>query len=1347
MPKNKREYKKSNDSHYLGHIKQPTYVKEIQLDPKKKFKTKYGHDGRFVGFSNINEYLDELPGEELNIYNELIPTKGFIPLYMDVEYNTTEPNIKPMNALLELLYHFCKMNFNDYFKLEGVNMEDWKSYFLISTASRQDKHKNMYRNSYHLKLMGNIKTTCVDYDTVDEDEDYKDDVKLPYAYIHFESQSDILAFLDNCINNWAANSTDETIKHLYELIHISNDTEAEVKPLGIVDKQVYNSHLAENSQPFRMLYSCKEWFNMESQLIPLSGKQVFKCRRAAQILMYSITTEHSRNYDYEILASRSKKIPCAHLKGFQETRKDPDTIMNQTAYKLSSVPDEEEAAAKLLIQSRLGPTCIIVGSDVTYNNDYAFCIQSQEKCLVCNETHAVEFSNYKPYNFKLYHTPNTNKYKLYCCKENKKGGQYKKLNPIPTGIITKWDYRHEDGQFLCVPFNEPRGNMRKLEKGGTFFYEGPKGSGKTEALVKSLEKIPKSKSVLVLTYRVNLSNTYKADFAKYGFTHYKDYHGTDNLGKANQNKHRYIVLLDSIKKTVEIAPEDQKSYQLSNGFNFNNYVDKYDYVIIDEIYSVLEHWQSKLMGENKLYAMMLFENHVKRCGRLICLDAHLNNSMVVNTINKLRNPDKFICYKNPNAYDMSDYKVYYREQLYTPDKKLAVDANGLTELSKYKDMIVEDLQKGKKLCVMGSTKAFVDQIKDEVLDKQKQGTLPQFAIKIYTSDTDKTQMKNDMGNVFDVFADTSLKLLLYSPTISAGISYNSNIPEEGFDKLYCCVQTGANVCSLNTTKQMLRRIRQLVGKEIHILFNRQKDPFPLRLDQIEKVLYDQSNDIHKYLGKPELCSSNQLDACMKIKYDRNRWDYNVWKENAIHRIKYEKHSNFTQGLKQSLCNSPADDIEPGYGMQWVDCTTPMKMTEEQVEYSIKQQKHRNDLKEKADCDLYNEYINLPDYNEEEIEDLISRSRTGCALKALDRTEEMVMKRYEIFRVYGLDIEKWKKEEDVKTQEVLQQNWKQMLQFKNVHQFNRQLLLIRALQEFPEAPMYKIEKEINRRALTHYQTALRGVDKLLTKGNVHYTEQFSTMYEQLIGKDKKNLNTPQILEALYTQKLQQFPKCFEIMELLGVKANEIKEGTAILHAVVAKLLKNEELVKKLHKDCYKQFPHLKFRKPGVLEPSEINIRDALQKWQIAHPETHILSVKRDEVLNWLQTKGGLLDEYVKSFNKSDGLKVSDFDKVHIDGKVPDKNLGFGLTPSILRECKYFTSAMSASRWETCKVQKFLGIITHILEDTTGFRCNELRAAKDKSDKYRPYEVKNNKLFKLLEKYRLEVNDPFAYCLMD
>ena len=1363
MVRKMREYKKSSDPANLTHIKRTTYLREADMVdnfPLEKFQntafyTKYGHDGRFVGFRDIQEYVNELPEDGLNIYNELIPVKGaFIPLYMDIEYLTTEPNIKPFNALLELLYHYCKFNFNDYFKLDGVNMEDWKNYFMISTASRHDKKTNMFKNSYHLKLMGDT-YTCLDYDNSEDDStfdlgglDYYDDCKLPFPYVYFDSQNDIYVFLDACINNWAANHTDKDIYNLYELIHINNDAQSEQSPLGIVDRQVYKTNKAENSQSFRMLYSQKEWFDNDSELIPLSGRATDINQKKAQIIMHSITADQMRWDNDKNNMKKSIKVDCNHLKGFQENRKDPDTIMNQTAYKLSGVPEEEQAKARLLIQSRLGPSAMIVACDVTYNNDYSYNIQSTDKCLVCQEQHPIEFSSYKNYNYKLYHTPNTNKYKLYCCKENKKGGQYKKLNPIPTGIITQWDYRHEDGEFLCVPFNETpaRGNGKSLQKGGTFFYEGPKGSGKTEALTKSLAAIPKGKSVLVLTYRVNLSNTYKADFADYGFTHYKDYHGADVSGKANQNKHRYIVLLDSIKKTVEIDPVNHKQYKLSNGFNFTNHVEKYDYVIIDEIYSCLEHWASKLMGENKLYAMMLFENHIRRCDYLICLDAHLNNAMVMNTINKLRNPDQFICYKNPNAYDMSAYKVNYTEQLYTPNGPV-MDMNNLTTIAKFKDKIVEDLLNGKKLCVMSSTKAFVTQLKKEIEFKQEQNQLSKFKILIYTSDTDKTQMQGDMQNIKDVFADKTLKLLLYSPTISAGISYNSDIPEEGFDKLYCCVQTGANVCSLNTTKQMLRRIRQLVDKEIHILFNRMKDPFPLKLEQIEKVLYDQSNDIHKYLGKPELCSGNMLDSCMKIKYDRNRWDYNVWKENAIHRIKYENHSKFTEGLKQSLCNSPGDEIEPGYGMQWIDCTEPLKMTIEEIERCKKQQVVSQILKMTEDYKLYNEYMALPDYTPEEINDLIERSKTGCALQSLNQQEEMIIRRAEVFRVYGIDINKWKGDTDAPTG-LLIENWKKLLRFQNVHQFTRQMLLQQALVENKENPMKKIMSEINRRAKKHYAIALQALEQdLALRNGSHYTEKVSSTYDQLIGGDKKQMNTPQILEALYTQKLQQFPKCFEIMEMIGVNASEIKEGTLIKHSVVDKLLKNKKLMKTLQMECHKQFPHLKFRPHGSLYKSEIIIRDALEAWQLEHPNIHILSIKRDEVVSWLQMYGKLPDEYMGAFNKTDHLKVEDFNKVHVKGKLPGKDLGKKINPEILSEGKYWTSAMSESKWETCEVKKFLGLLSKILEDTTGFKCNNLKPKQNENERHRPYVIKNNKLFEELETYKLEVNDPFAYCLMD
>ena len=178
-------------------------------------------------------------------------------------------------------------------------------------------------------------------------------------------------FLDACINNWAANHTDKDIYNLYELIHINNDAQSEQSPLGIVDRQVYKTNKAENSQSFRMLYSQKEWFNNDSELIPLSGRATDINQKKAQIIMHSITADQMRWDNDKNNMKKSIKVDCNHLKGFQENRKDPDTIMNQTAYKLSGVPEEEQAKARLLIQSRLGPSAMIVACDVTYNNDYS----------------------------------------------------------------------------------------------------------------------------------------------------------------------------------------------------------------------------------------------------------------------------------------------------------------------------------------------------------------------------------------------------------------------------------------------------------------------------------------------------------------------------------------------------------------------------------------------------------------------------------------------------------------------------------------------------------------------------------------------------------------------------------------------------------------------------------------------------------------------------------------------------------------------------------------------------------------------------------------------------------------
>ena len=1369
MAEKKREYKQSNDIKHLDFIKREKYTYEDQMPPENKFKTKYGHDGLFVGFPSIGEYIDEMPEDGLNIYNELIPLQGFLPLYMDLDYYTTKEDPEPLKCLLELLYHYCRDNFEDYFKLKqyDIDLYTWKRWFLISSASRQCATRNMYKNSYHLKLMG------PGYDWIKHPDNKHsicgkqpgvcigpyiefEDTELPIPYIHFKAQWDMKNFLNTCINNYAANHSDPNITKLYEAIHLVNDNTSECK--CIVDNSIYKSNKAKHSTALRMLYNQKQWLDDESTLKPHTesphilwenfdlDENDTKCMLQ---IIHSITAEHSR-LNYEVLSLRSELIPCDHLAPFQETQKLPDTILNQTGYKMSLVPQEEEAKAMLLLTERLGEGTQIVATNVTYRNDYEFKIQSTSKCLVCHKTHPITHSSRHPYNFKMFKTPGTNRNRLYCMEQLEGQGKYKNLNPVQTGVITHWDYRHEDNQNVphCVPIDSGQGpSKRYLEDGGTFFYEAPKGTGKTESMKQWLRTLDPSVSVLLLTYRVNLSNTYKQDLKPYGFTHYKEYHGGDVDGKAKQNKHRYIVVEDSIKKTVEILPEKQQSYVV-NDKHFNNYMEEYDIIVIDEIYSCLEHWQSKLMGDNKLYAMMLFENHIKRCKKLVCLDAHLNNAMVINTINKLRDPAKFICYKNPNAHNMDDYKVYYTEQDYISPKHPVKDANGITMMDKFKDKIFDALKADKKIVVLSSTARFVKSINNWILDLQEQKTLPKFKTKLYTSESDPNVTAKDMSDVYNVFADPNLKLLLYSPTISAGISFNNVEVGEGFDIQFCCFQTGAHVPSLNTTKQMLRRVRQLRDKELHIIFDKVKDPYPIKLENIEKVLYEQSNDIHKHLGKPELCNQNNLDSCMRIKYDRTRWDYNVWKENAIHCIKYSNHDKYVEGLKQSLCNPPSHEVEPGYGMTWIDETKPFEMTKEQIAVSQENIKRRKDLETKADYELYEDYLELPILTEEEIQKLRFRRRSGDDKQMLNMTEQMVLRRADIMRQYGVDLELWKAEEDGDKMEKLVGYWKDMLRGVNLQQYVRQQLLIRAQQKLPSAPELIISDEIYTRAHRHYHQALNVLLMDLYERNKNHFKNIKAkttygLFDQL--KDISCIDTPQIMESIYNSQLQKFPILFEIMNTIGINTIDIKPGMVIPHNKVTKLLKNPAEVVALQGKCYKNFPHLKFRKPGYLYDYEIAIRDSLQKWQLAHPDVHILTCKRGEVLEWLVNEGGLPKKLIGKFeNKVDNLKPSDFNAVQVEGKIAGEDKGKTITPEILSKGGYWMTSMCEGHWEKCKEpKKLLGFLSKILCDMTGYICNE----KQSTEKHSQFVIKNSELFKALEPYQVQVEDKYDYCLFD
>ena len=169
-------------------------------------------------------------------------------------------------------------------------------------------------------------------------------------------------------------------------------------------------------------------------------------------------------------------------------------------------------------------------------------------------------------------------------------------------------------------------------------------------------------------------------------------------------------------------------------------------------------------------------------------------------------------------------------------------------------------------------------------------------------------------------------VVIYTPTISAGISFNCLDEHKGFHKLYAYLKTGRGVASFNTHCQMLFRIRQLIDGEYRILFDRSNsNSYDFEENEIENMLFNKTERLfncaggigNDYVIHP--LPGVDADTGYKPKYDISHWSYKLWKQVTIQKVKYSKPWNFKEGLRQLFSNK-ASDVVPGRGMEWIDET-------------------------------------------------------------------------------------------------------------------------------------------------------------------------------------------------------------------------------------------------------------------------------------------------------------------------------------------------------------------------------------------------------------------------------------------
>jgi hypothetical protein len=326
------------------------------------------------------------------------------------------------------------------------------------------------------------------------------------------------------------------------------------------------------------------------------------------------------------------------------------------------------------------------------------------------------------------------------------------------------------------------------------------GSGKT-VLLKKLYSEYNIKNILMVTFRVSLANEIQAVFHAFDFDSYL------NDCAFNVTNYRYICSIDSIQKIKD---------------------NKYDLIVMDELESNLYQFHSSTMKNNKPYEnfQILFDI-IKKSEKLVCLDGDVGKrglDYIKNFGNYIYMSNKMV--KNTKIIKIVDDGVHFYNKIHEAimsKKKIVIASQSATKLysifkkySKDKDHYL--LKDFKSMFNDPSEPDELDKPDDEpdkeIENKKETKTYNNFNVVMHTSKSDdkiKQAMKDDLNELWE-----NADILLYSPTISAGVSFDKT----HFDLLFVILSQKS--CHARDLIQMMCRVRKFGSNEVLIFTNKLK---------------------------------------------------------------------------------------------------------------------------------------------------------------------------------------------------------------------------------------------------------------------------------------------------------------------------------------------------------------------------------------------------------------------------------------------------------------------------------------------------------------------------------------------
>lgn len=290
--------------------------------------------------------------------------------------------------------------------------------------------------------------------------------------------------------------------------------------------------------------------------------------------------------------------------------------------------------------------------------------------------------------------------------------------------------------------------------------KSPYDTGKTQ-LIKEILRTYERPRVLWVSYRKTLTYDIYGNFHKeFKFSSYLDH---------KYYADRLIIQIESL-------------FKIDNGFS--DEMPKYDLIIIDEIESILNQFNSAETFKGKQretynYFDAVLKNSVLNGGKIITLDGDINERTYnfIETYGKPLNIVNNINFNTKRINVINDRNIF-NDKLYA-----ALDAN--------KKIV---------LPVMSEKEAIF--LETDIKEKYPNIQVMKYTGK--TGDADKAQLKN----IIKIWS--RLDVIIYTPTIEAGVSFDL----ERFDVIFGIIADG--VASQRSYFQMLARVRKIKEDDIYI---------------------------------------------------------------------------------------------------------------------------------------------------------------------------------------------------------------------------------------------------------------------------------------------------------------------------------------------------------------------------------------------------------------------------------------------------------------------------------------------------------------------------------------------------